>query len=58
MMPAEDVFRLVTRAEGLRQNLPMTLAADDLGVLFRVLLGNEELEAVFREFKVSTGPSA
>jgi hypothetical protein len=57
-MPAEDVFRLVTRAEGLRQNLPMTLAADDLEVLFRVLLGNEELEAVFREFKVSTGPSA
>ena len=53
----EDVFQFV---EELQSDWPMLLAAAaaELGSPFHALLEDEELEAVFREFKVSAGPSA
>ena len=52
----EDVFQFV---EELQRDWPMLLAAAaDLGSPFHALLEDEELEAVFREFKVAAGPSA
>ncbi len=58
MMLHKDVFQLVVRIEELRRDWLMLLANDDLGPRFHTLLEDEEVEAVFREFKVSAGPSA
>jgi hypothetical protein len=58
MMLHEDAFQFVARIEELRRGWPMLLADVDLGRRFHELLKDEELEAVFREFKVSAGPSA
>jgi hypothetical protein len=56
-MPTEDVLQLFVRIEELRRDRPMLLADDDLSPRFHALLDDEELEKVFREFKVSRGLS-
>jgi hypothetical protein len=55
MMPTEDFLQLFVRMEEPWQEWPVLLADDDLGPKFHALLEDEELEAVFREFKVSRG---
>ena len=52
-MPTEDFQRLFVCLEELGRDWPVFLADDDLGPRFHALLEDEELEGVFREFKVS-----
>jgi len=58
MMPRREVSQLIVADEGLRRGWRMPLADDGLGPLFHALLEDEELEAVFRDFRASAGPSA
>ena len=52
-MAAEEFPQLFVRIEGLWQDWPVLLADDGLGLRFFALLDDEELEVVFREFKVA-----
>ncbi len=55
MMLTEEFLALFVRTGEPWQERPVFLADDDLGPKFHALLEDEELEAVFREFKVSRG---
>jgi hypothetical protein len=55
-MTAKDVVEfVVVRTEPLERQGKWLLADDDLGLRFHALLESEELELVFREFRVPPG---